>query len=103
MSDIRAEDDDKLPWLEAVDEDEGSDGPSPLKLVAAVLIGLVAIGLVVGGLFWMGNRDGTATGEPELIAAEEGDYKVAPADPGGMQVQGKGDTAFAASEGKETK
>jgi SPOR domain len=107
MTDIRAgdaplDDDDKLPWLEAVDEDEDRDGPSPLKLIAAVLIGLIAIGLVVGGLFWMGNRDGQAP-ETELIAAEEGDYKVAPSDPGGMKVEGKGDTAFAASEGAETK
>lgn len=104
MSDIRADDtDDKLPWLEAVEEDEDRDGPSPLKLLAAVLIGLIAIGLVVGGLFWMGNSDGEGGTETELIAAEEGDYKVPPADPGGMEVQGKGDTAFAASEGKETK
>jgi uncharacterized membrane protein YfbV (UPF0208 family) len=25
-------------------------------LIAAVLIGLVAIGIIVGGLFWLGNR-----------------------------------------------
>ena len=36
-------DEDRLPWLEAVeDEDEG--GPSALKLIVAVVIGLVAIG-----------------------------------------------------------
>ena len=106
MTDIRADDsmpldeEDRLPWLEAVDEDEEHDGPSPLKLIAAVVIGLVAIGLVVGGLFWIGNRE-SATGEPEMIAAPEGDYKVRPDDPGGMKVEGEGDTAFAASTGAE--
>lgn len=108
MTDIRAddatplEDEDRLPWLEAVDEDEDEDGPSPLKLIVAVLIGLAAIGLIVGGLFWMGNRS-PETGEPELITADAGDYKVRPEDPGGMRVDGQGDTSFAASAGSEPK
>lgn len=109
MTDSRADeslsfDEDRLPWLEAVEDDEPSKGPSALKMIALVLIGLAAIGLIVGGLFWMGNRDaGNQSGEPELIAAPEGDYKVAPDDPGGMQVEGKGDSAFAASSGADPK
>ena len=109
MTDIRAEgtepagDDDRLPWLEAADEDDDDRGPSAAKLIAFVVIGLVAIGLIVGGLFWMGNRTGGADGEPELIAAPEGDYKVKPDDPGGMNVKGEGDTQFAASEGAQPK
>jgi hypothetical protein len=108
MTDIRAddatplEDEDRLPWLEAVDEDEDEGGPSPLKLIVAVLIGLAAIGLIVGGLFWMGNRN-PGTGEPELVTADAGDYKVRPDDPGGMRVEGQGDTSFAASAGSEPK
>jgi hypothetical protein len=106
MTDIRADetppgsDEDRLPWLEAVEEEEESEGPSLAKLVAFVVIGLAAIGLIVGGLFWIGNRgQGGEGGEPELIAAPEGDYKVKPEEPGGMQVEGTGDTAFATSEG----
>lgn len=108
MTDIRADeatpldDEDRLPWLEAVDEDDERGGPSPLKLMVSVLIGLVAIGLVVGGLFWLGNRD-DGNGPPELIAAEPGDYKTPPADPGGMKVEGAGETAYAASAGAEPK
>lgn len=104
MTDIRADDatpldeEDRLPWLEAVDEDDESDGPSPLKLVAAVLIGLAAIGLVISSLFWWGNR-GTSNGAPEVITAQSGDYKVKPDSPGGMKVEGSGETSFAASEG----
>jgi hypothetical protein len=106
MTDIRGDDatpldeEDRLPWLEAVDEDEEREGPSPLKLIAAVLIGLAAIGLVVSGLFWLGNRDTTGEG-PEVITADQGDYKVRPDEPGGMNVQGAGDSSFAASEGAE--
>jgi len=111
MTDIRADDpaldrDDRLPWLEAVEEDEGGDGPSALKLIVAVLIGLAAIGALVGGAFWLANRagGGAATGgEPELIKAQPGDYKAKPENPGGMNVQGEGDTAFAASAGAEPK
>jgi hypothetical protein len=109
MTDIRADetmdldDEDRLPWLEAVDEDEGGEGPSALKLIAAVLIGLVAIGAIVGGIFWMGNRDGQETRDAQLIQAPQGDYKVRPEDKGGMKVEGTGDTAFAASAGQEPK
>ncbi len=110
MTDVRADDakplgEERLPWLEAVEEEDTSDGPSAAKLIAAVVIGLVAIGLIVGGLFWMRDRTGGGdpTGAPELIAAPEGDYKVKPDEPGGMKVEGEGDTAFAASEGAEPK
>ena len=94
-------DEDRLPWLEAVEEEDEREGPSAAKLVGAIFIGLVAIGLIVGGLFWLGNRGQEGNGE--LIAAPEGDYKVKPAEPGGMNVAGEGDTAYAASEGAEPK
>jgi hypothetical protein len=110
MTDIRADsaslEDDRLPWLEAVEEDDAGDGPSPLKMIVGVLIALAAIGAVIAGLFWLNNRsggDGTASGEPELIRAQTGDYKTKPDQAGGMQVEGEGDTAFAASEGADPK
>lgn len=103
MTDARTgtADEDRLPWLEAVDEEEGAEGPSPVKLIAAVVIGLVAIGLVVAGLFWIGNRDGADSADGELIEAPDGPYKVQPDRPGGMQVEGQGGTAHAASEGQQ--
>jgi len=105
MTDARADmadDSDRLPWLEAVDEEDAGESPSPLKLIAAVVIGLVAIGLVVGTLFWLGNRgEGSADGTPELIEAPDGPYRVAPEDRGGMKAEGEGGTAHAASAGQE--
>ena len=55
---------------------------------------------LVGGLFWLGNRSRPG-GNGEIIAAPEGDYKVRPDDPGGLNVQGEGDTSIAASEGAQ--
>ena len=109
MTDVRAEDmdeGDRLPWLEAVEEDDAGDGPSALKLIVAVLIGLAAIGGIVGGLFWLGNRHNGGVAAPEEVAtlkAPAGPYKVKPENPGGMNVQGQGDTSFAASAGAEPK
>ena len=101
MTDARMDeigDDDRLPWLEAVEEEEEREGPPVAKLIAAILIGLVAIAVIVGGLFWLGNRN-RGDGNGEVIAAPKGDYKVRPDQPGGMNVAGEGDTAYAASEG----
>lgn len=93
-------DEDRLPWLEAVEEEEGGEGPSAAKLVAWIVIGLITIGIVVGGLFWLGNRGGPGA-ENDLIAAPEGDYKVRPDNPGGMNVSGEGDVSAAASAGAQ--
>ncbi|HEY0114018.1 MAG TPA: SPOR domain-containing protein [Allosphingosinicella sp.] len=95
--------DDRLPWLEAVEDSGEAEGPSVLKLIVAVLIGLAAIGGIVGGLFWLNNRSGGSGGNGELIEAPEGAYKVRPDDPGGMDVEGEGDTAFAATTGADPK
>jgi hypothetical protein len=107
MTDIRADDaaldnDDRLPWLEAVEEEEARDGPSALKLIVGVLIALAAIGGIVGGVFWLWNRADTGA-DGELIEAPEGAYKVRPDDPGGMAVEGEGDSAFAATQGADPK
>jgi hypothetical protein len=104
MSDIRAGgeegfDEDHMPWLEAIEEDERS-GPSILKILVSIVIGLVILGLVISGVYWLRTREEAPAG-PQLITAEPGDYKVKPAEPGGMKVDNEGATALAASEGDE--
>lgn len=96
-----AQDEDRLPWLEAVDDEDAAEGISVARLFAVVVVALVVIGLVIGGIFWLRQRHTVATGDGEMIAAPPGDYKVQPDDPGGMKVEGTGDVAYNVSEGGE--
>jgi hypothetical protein len=94
------QDEDRLPWLEAVESDDEDEGLSAQKLFGFLIAALIALGLVIGGIWWLRSQDGP-TGDGTLIAAQEGDYKVKPDETGGMKVEGQGDAAFATSEGAE--
>ena len=97
------DDPDRLPWLETADGYEYDEGASPLKVAAMVLGGLALLAAIVGGIYWLQrNQSNGSTGNGELIAAQEGDYKVKPDEAGGKTFEGEGDSAFAASEGKKT-
>jgi hypothetical protein len=98
---LSLQDEDRLPWLEAVETDEEDEGVTGSKLFSLVLAGLLALGVLVGGIWWLRNQQQTPSGDGTLIAAQEGDYKVKPDEPGGMKVEGQGDASFAASEGAE--
>lgn len=93
------DDEDRLPWLEAADDYEEDGEVSPTRLLVMVLGGLLLIGAVLGGLWWIQN--GGARGQGELIAAQKGDYKVAPKNDAAKTFEGEGDASFAASEGAE--
>lgn len=93
---------DRLPWLETADDDYDEKPPILNKLLP-VAAGLAVIVAAVGGGWWLLQRTGGGgEGSGALINAAEGDYKVKPDDPGGMKVDGAGDTVFAASEGATT-
>lgn len=101
MSDGRAYDDQGLPWLEAVDDEDGPRGISAKKMFVALLMVLAAAAIVAGTSFWLGRRDAPVNGPPELIKAEAGPYKVKPDDPGGLDVAGESGTAFSTSAGED--
>jgi len=101
MSDGRAYDDQGLPWLEAVDDEDGPRGISARKMFVALVMVLVAAAIVAGTFFWLGRRDPAVTGAPQLIRAEPGPYKVKPDDPGGLDVAGDSETAFSTSAGED--
>jgi cell division septation protein DedD len=108
MSDISRDrldtaDEDRLPWLEAVEDEDDEPGVGAGKLIAALVAGLIALGLIVGGVFWIRDRSANpgGSGEGELIAAPAGEYKERPVTPGGMQVEGTGDVSYGASEGAD--
>ena len=101
MSDGRAYDDQALPWLEAVDDEDGPRGVSARKMLVALVLVLAAAAVVAGTMFWLGRRDPVVTGAPELIRAEPGPYKVKPQDPGGLDVAGDSETAYSTSAGED--
>ena len=101
MSDGRAYDDQALPWLEAVDDEDGPRGVSARKMLVALLLVLAAGAIVAGTMFWLGRRDPVVTGAPELIRAEPGPYKVKPENPGGLDVAGESETAYSTSAGED--
>lgn len=94
--DLREED--RLPWLETVEPDE-PESPGVFRVVVLVLLGLVVLAGIVYGIFTLQQRTPQGTGE--LIVAQEGDYKIKPEDPGGLKVEGEGDSAIAASAGAD--
>lgn len=101
MSDGRAYDGDALPWLEAVENEDGPRAISARKMLVALLLVLLAAAVVAGTMFWVGRQDPAPDGAPQLIKAEPGPYKVRPADPGGLDVAGDSETAFSTSAGED--
>ena len=101
MSDAQAYDDQSLPWLEAVENEEGPRAISARKMLVALMLVLLAGAIVAGTMFWLGRQSPAVTGAPELIRAEPGPYKVKPTDPGGLDVAGDSETAYSTSAGED--
>jgi len=102
MTEARSTYDEQLPWLEAVDDEDGPSGVSARKMLAALVVVLLAAMIVAATFFWLGRRDATPTpGAAELIRAEPGPYKVRPDNPGGLDVAGDSQTAYETSAGED--
>jgi hypothetical protein len=97
------DEDDRLPWLESEDdeyyEESGSD---TRRVLAFVLMGLVALAAIVGGIYWATRQtpDPALVADGSTIPAPDGPYKEAPKDPGGKKMAGTGDSTFAVSDGQ---
>jgi hypothetical protein len=99
---IPAYDEDRLPWLEPVDEEDAPRGISARRMFAALLVVLLAVAIVAATFFWLGRNSGGAGGAPELIKAPATPYKIKPTDPGGLDVAGESETAYRTSAGQDT-
>lgn len=95
---IHLRDEDRLPWLETVEPDEPR-GAGAGRVILFVLLGLAILAAVVFGVYRLGRPAPAAGPDGALIAAQDGDYKVRPDDPGGLKVAGEGDAAIATSTG----
>ena len=91
-----------LPWLESDEEDEEIAGFDTTRLLGVGLIMLVALGVIIGGIWWLTNGDAGGGPEPDgsLIAAPSEPFKSVPENPGGKTFPGTGDTSFAVGEGQ---
>lgn len=91
-----------MPWLEPVEDEDEPPSLSARKMLAAIAVVLLAAALVAGTLYWLGRQGADqGSGPPELIRAQPGPYKVKPADPGGIDVAGDSETAFATGAGEK--
>jgi hypothetical protein len=93
--------DEQLPWLQPVEDEDEPRGLSARKMLAALLVVLLAALIVAGTFFWLGRRDSAGSGPPELIHAPPGPYKVTPPDPGGLDISSESETAFETSAGED--
>jgi hypothetical protein len=101
MSDAQAYDSESLPWLEAVENEDGPRAISARKMLVGLTLILLAAAVVAGTMFWLGRQDPAPGGAPQLIRAEPGPYKVRPSDPGGLDVAGDSETAYSTSAGED--
>lgn len=91
-----------LPWLEPAEDEDEPRALSARKMLAAILVVLLAASLVAGTLYWLSRSSAEeGSGPPELIKAEPGPVKVRPENPGGIDVAGDSETAFATGAGEQ--
>jgi hypothetical protein len=96
-----ADGEERLPWLESEDEYE-QPGVDTGRIIAFGAVGALALILLLGGLWWFtGDRtDEALVADGSTIEAPDEPYRTRPADPGGQQVAGTGDTSFEVGEGQ---
>jgi hypothetical protein len=97
------DDDVRLPWLEADDEDEDDyQGYNTGQLIGLLALGLLAIVVIGGGIWWamQHRKENLVPADGSVIAAPKQPYKERPKNPGGKTFEGTGDTSFAVSEGQ---
>jgi hypothetical protein len=102
MSDLRSGyDEDSLPWLQEVEDEDAPRGISARAMLAGLLVVVLIAAAVAGGFYWLGSRGDGVAGEPELIRAPDTPYKVKPDNPGGLDIAGESQTTFETSAGQD--
>ena len=72
------QDEDRLPWLEPVEEEYDEGGVGTGRLIVWLVAALMLLALVVGGYFWLRGNDKATSGEGALIKAPDSYYKERP-------------------------
>lgn len=99
---LELDEDERLPWLESADYEDEEPGVDTGRIVGFVLIALLILAAVLGGGWYLLNRDsaGDVVADGSTIEAPEGPYKEKPEEPGGRIADGTGDVAPAIGEGE---
>lgn len=100
MSDDRAFDE-PLPWLAPVEDEDEPRGLSARRMLAALVVVLLAALIVGATFFWIGRHNMAVNGPPELLRAPAQPYKVKPPSSGGLDIAGESQTAFETSAGED--
>ena len=93
--------DEPLPWLAPVEDEDEPQGISARRMLTALAIVILAVLIIAGTFFWIGNRDSGAGNAPQLIKAPGTPYKIKPPNPGGLDISGESETAFETSAGED--
>jgi hypothetical protein len=94
------DDEDRLPWLEPVEEDPDEDGGGiSSRLILIVAGGLLLVALIAGAFLWMRNSGDSGSGEGALIAAPDAYYKERP--PAEGPDTAEDEIVYSASKGNE--
>ena len=94
------DDEDRLPWLEPVEEDLDDDSRGiSSRLILFLAGGLLLVALIVGGFLWMRNSGETGSGEGALITAPDAYYKERP--PAEGPDTAEDEIVYSASKGNE--
>lgn len=97
---LNLDDADRLPWLEPAGVDEEYDKASPFKVLGLVALGLLLLGVIVGGGYWLKNRNQVVSAEEaKLILSDGATYKIPANASDAKEFDGEGDASFEASEG----
>lgn len=97
-----ADADERLPWLESDDEYEQPTVDTG-RIVAFAAVGLLSVVFVLGVIYYFtrDHRDAELVADGSTIEAPAEPYKTRPADPGGREVEGTGDTSYEVAEGRQ--
>lgn len=101
-AELELNEDESLPWLESDEYDDGAGTVDTARIVGLVGFLVLLLALVIGGLWWLTNRNNgsDAVADGSTIEAPAGDYKERPDDAGGTEFAGTGDVAPATGEGQ---
>lgn len=95
----RPDDEDRLPWLEPVEEEFEEGGVSTGRLILWLGAALVVIVLIVGAFLWMRSSDTAASGDGALIKAPDSYYKERATEQAGPTAEDE--IVYSASKGNE--